>query len=65
MPNNHEAIFWHAATLAAVERVEESLPLFKKAFELHPKWKLLVPRLPASGLLPNDPELINKILAVK
>jgi uncharacterized Ntn-hydrolase superfamily protein len=65
MPNNHEAIFWHAATLAAVDRVDESLPLFKKAFDLHPLWRKLVPRLPASNLLPDDPALISKILAVK
>ncbi|MGO4892636.1 DUF1028 domain-containing protein [Flavobacterium sp. W21_SRS_FM6] len=65
MPDNHEAIFWHAATLAAVDRVEESLPLFKKAFALHPAWKTLVPRLPASELLPDDPKIINRILAVK
>jgi uncharacterized Ntn-hydrolase superfamily protein len=62
MPNNHEAIFWHAATLAAVDRVDESLPLFKKAFAMHPLWRDLVPRLPASGLLPDDKTLINKIL---
>ena len=65
MPENHEAIFWHAATLAAVDRVDESLPLFKKAFAMHPLWRELVPRLPASGLLPNDQSIIDKILAVK
>ncbi|MEP7703384.1 DUF1028 domain-containing protein [Paraglaciecola sp. 25GB23A] len=65
MPDNHEAIFWHAATLAAVDRVDESLPLFKKAFALHPLWRDLVPRLPASNLLPDDAALISKILAVK
>lgn len=65
MPDNHEAIFWHAATLAAVNRVDESLPLFKKAFALHPLWRDLVPRLPASNLLPDDAALISKILAVK
>jgi uncharacterized Ntn-hydrolase superfamily protein len=65
MPDNHEAIFWHAATLAAVNRVDESLPLFKKAFAMHPLWRDLVPRLPASGLLPDDKALINKILQLK
>jgi uncharacterized Ntn-hydrolase superfamily protein len=65
MPQNHEAIFWHAATLAAVDRVDESLPLFEKAFAMHPLWREVIPRLPASGLLPDDQAIIDKILAVK
>lgn len=64
VPDSHEMIFWHAATLAADGRVEESLPLFSKAFTMWPLWRELVTRLPASGLLPDDPELMEKILAV-
>ena len=63
-PGNHEMIFWHAATLAASGRVDESLDLFAQAFALWPKWRDLVPRLPAAGLLPDDPALIERILAV-
>jgi uncharacterized Ntn-hydrolase superfamily protein len=62
-PDSHEMIFWHAATLAGAGRVEESLPLFARAFAMWPKWRELVQRLPASGLLPDDPELMAKILA--
>jgi len=65
MPNSHEAVFWHAATLAAGGYVDESLPLFAKAFKMWPDWKTLVPRLPASGLLPDDPTILNKILNAK
>jgi hypothetical protein len=57
-------IFWHAATLAADGRVDESLPLFSKAFERWPLWRELVQRLPAAGLLPDDPAMMEKILAV-
>ena len=64
VPDSHEMIFWHAATLAASGRVDESLPLFRKAFDMWPQWRELVQRLPASGLLPDDPELMEKILAV-
>jgi uncharacterized Ntn-hydrolase superfamily protein len=64
VPGNHEMIFWHAATLAAGGRVDESLPLFRKAFEMWPPWSELVQRLPASGLLPDDPELMRRILSV-
>ncbi|WP_444995274.1 DUF1028 domain-containing protein [Aliikangiella sp. IMCC44359] len=62
-PDNHEAVFWHAVTLASINRVDESLPLFKRAFKLWPKWRELVPRLPASELLPDDKKIISKILA--
>jgi len=65
VPDSHEMIFWHAATLAADGRVDDSLPLFKKAFERWPRWRELVQRLPAAGLLPEDPALMDKILAVQ
>jgi uncharacterized Ntn-hydrolase superfamily protein len=65
VPDSHEMVFWHAATLAADGRVDESLPLFRKAFDMWPLWRELVQRLPASDLLPDDPELMEKILAVK
>ena len=64
VPDSHEMIFWHAATLAADGRVDEALPLFSKAFAMWPKWRELVTRLPASGLLPDDPALMRKIQAV-
>ena len=64
VPDSHEMIFWHAATLAAAGQLEESLPLFEKAFAMWPQWRELVTRLPASGLLPDDPELMKRILGV-
>ncbi len=64
VPESHEMIFWYAATLAGAGRVDESLPLFEKAFTMWPQWRELVPRLPASGLLPDDEELMQKILGV-
>jgi hypothetical protein len=33
-PDNAEMVFWPAATLASIGRVEESLPLFKKIFAM-------------------------------
>jgi len=65
VPDSHEMIFWHAATLAGAGQVDESLPIFARAFALWPLWRELVPRLPASGLLPDDSELIEKILSAK
>ncbi len=63
-PDNLEMVFWHAVTLASLDRVDESLPLFRRAFEGDYNWALLVPRLPKSGLLPDKPEVIEKILSV-
>jgi len=65
LPGNYEAIYWHAVTLAAINRVEESLPLFRKAFKLHPPLRELTKRLPHSGLLPDDKMLIKSIIDVK
>ncbi|MDQ7052953.1 MAG: DUF1028 domain-containing protein [candidate division KSB1 bacterium] len=63
-PDNTEMIFWPAVTLASIGRVDEALPLFKEVFKRNPKWGELVKRLPHSGLLPDDPKLIRKILSV-
>lgn len=65
VPTSHEMIFWHAATLAAAGEIEQSLPLFSQAFGMWPRWRVLVQRLPAAGLLPDDPELMEAILSVE
>jgi uncharacterized Ntn-hydrolase superfamily protein len=64
-PDNHEMVFWTAATLAGAGDVEASLPLFRRAFRMHPPWRELVQRLPAAGLMPDDPALTARILAVR
>ena len=63
LPGESEPIFWHAVTLASVGRVEESLPLFAEAYRLRPEWRELVPRLVPAGLLPEDPEMMEKIVS--
>jgi uncharacterized Ntn-hydrolase superfamily protein len=63
-PENAEMIFWPAVTLAATGNVEKSLPLFKKVFAMDYNWAILVPRLPKVGQLPQDEELIKKILSM-
>ena len=62
-PDNHEFVFWHAVGLASTGRVEESLPVFRRAFLAHPAWVWLVPRLAATGLLPADEGTIRRIEA--
>ena len=56
-----EMVYWHAVALVTMKRVDESLPLFKKAFALEPSWRELTPRLPKAGLLPDDAKLIQRI----
>jgi uncharacterized Ntn-hydrolase superfamily protein len=64
VPDNAEMIYWHAVALVNMGRVDESLPLFKRVFVMDRNWIELTPRLPKAGLLPNDPKIIERIVAV-
>lgn len=64
VPNNAEMIYWHAVALVNMGRVDESLPLFRRVFAMDRNWITLTPRLPKSGLLPDDPKLIQRIVSV-
>ena len=63
-PEIAELPFWHAVTLAAAGRLDEARPLFADVFAREPRWRALVPRLPAAGLLPDDPKLLAAIAAI-
>ncbi len=63
-PENLEMKFWHAVALVNVGRVKDSLPLFKIIFAKDSNWAMLLPRLPASGVLNADEKTINEILSV-
>jgi len=63
-PDIPELPFWEAVTLASTGRLEEALPIFHHVFALEPRWAVMVQRLPAVGQLPDDPEMMKKILAV-
>jgi tetratricopeptide (TPR) repeat protein len=64
VPGNDEFVFWHAVTLAGVDKLEEALPVFARAFRMNPSWMLLVPRLVQVKQLPATPGLVERILAV-
>ena len=64
VPDNAEMIYWHAVALANMNRLEESLPLFRKVFAMDRNWVTLTPRLAKVGLLPDDPKFIERILSV-
>lgn len=61
-PQITEIPFWHAVTLAGAGKVDESLPIFHTVFEREPVWAELIPRLVKAGLLPDDKDLMEKIL---
>jgi uncharacterized Ntn-hydrolase superfamily protein len=59
-----ELPYWQAVTLASIGRVDEALPIFQQVFAREPAWATLTPRLVPSRLLPDDPALLQRILAV-
>ncbi len=63
-PDIAELPFWHAVTLADMGKMDEALPIFRDVFARDPNLALLVQRLPASGLLRDDAEMMEQILGV-
>ncbi len=58
-PHLDELPFWQAVTLLDTGRETEALPILEKIFKSDPNWLLLLERLPAAGLLKNDPEMLQ------
>jgi len=63
-PGIAELPFWQAVTLFTSGQPEKALTLFARVFAAEERWTRLVPRLPAAGLLPDDPEAVSRILSV-
>jgi uncharacterized Ntn-hydrolase superfamily protein len=63
-PDIVELPFWQAVTLFSEGREAEALPIFARVFAAEPRWAELVGRLPAAGLLPDDPGKLRRILAM-
>ena len=64
VPDNIEMVYWHAVALANMRRVEEALPLFRRVFAAEPNWRTLTPRLVKAGIIPDNKELIDRIISV-
>jgi uncharacterized Ntn-hydrolase superfamily protein len=60
-PDNPELSFWAGVTLARAGRLAEALDLLRAAYRADPGWRELLRRLPPSGLLPADPELLERL----
>ncbi len=63
-PEIEEMSFWHATTLADLERVDEALPIFGEVFARNADWARLLSRLSQAGMLRDDPEMMRRILAL-
>ena len=63
-PEIPELPFWHAVTLADLNRLDEALPLFRDVFTRDPNLAILLQRLPPVGLFRDDPQLLRQILSV-
>jgi uncharacterized Ntn-hydrolase superfamily protein len=61
-PGNVEIMFWHAVTLVSINEVDRALPIFKEVFATDDAWRILVPRLVESELMPDDSDLIERIV---
>jgi uncharacterized Ntn-hydrolase superfamily protein len=62
VPTNLEMVYWHAVALVNMGRVDQSLPLFRRVFRGDKNWVTLTPRLAGVGLLPNDKQVLARIL---
>lgn len=60
-PEVYEIAFWAGITLAGAGRVDEARPLLARAFAAHPPLREVLARLPAAGLLPDDPALLAEL----
>ena len=60
---NGEAAFWVGVTLASIDRVDEAVPYLQRAYAQDARWAALVPRLPASGLLPDNDAIIDQLVS--
>jgi uncharacterized Ntn-hydrolase superfamily protein len=61
-PGNAELTFWHGVALAASGREAEAREQLALAYRDREGWRELLRRLPASGLFPDDAELIERLV---
>jgi uncharacterized Ntn-hydrolase superfamily protein len=64
-PEIDEIPFWHAVTLADMDRLDEALPIFKQVFASNPNWAELLRRLPSVGMMKDNPATLERILELK
>jgi uncharacterized Ntn-hydrolase superfamily protein len=61
-PEQIEMPFWHAVTLAGLDRVDEAMPIFASVFQRSLVWKELLKRLAHAGMPEISPEGLSRLL---
>jgi uncharacterized Ntn-hydrolase superfamily protein len=61
-PEHEELVFWRAVALVNAGHLNEAEPMFKKLFESHGNWQLMLERIAQSRFLPDEPGLLDTIL---
>lgn len=64
-PDNLELAFWYGLALAENGREDEAVELLRAPFRAHPGWVELLKRLPAAGLIRDDPELLGRLTGTR
>jgi len=65
-PGNSEMLFWAGVALAKANRVDEARGLLAGAYaDPDADWRETLRRLPKAGLLPDDPALLERLLAAR
>jgi uncharacterized Ntn-hydrolase superfamily protein len=65
LPDEDQVMFWRALTLAAVGRTDEAGELARRATAAQPKWPAFLRRVAASGLVPDDPALLDGLMPLE
>jgi len=63
-PENPELPYWTAITLAGNGEVDKAIEILEDVFKRNPKLQKMTPRLVKSGLLPDDEELLKRIMGI-
>lgn len=58
-----DVAFRHAVVLALAGDATSARHRLESCYRLHDGWREIVARLPAAGLLPDDPALVARLLA--
>ncbi len=62
LPDNAEVKYWAAITMMTAGHQKEGLDYLRDVFKKAPEWIEVTRRLPAAGLLPDDPDLMKTIM---
>ena len=58
-PQNIELMFWKAVSLLNSRRFEDAEKVFDEVFKLDARWRELLKRLPAAGIIKPEDDIIK------